>query len=137
MNYIVFPGNVGDNDALLKVAITLGVPKKISAPNTTGKDSIESSNPLATNRPEEGADKRLPISAVISPLSFKYKNNNKLLSVLTAAVTDGYAIAAFNVYNLEGAKAVVAAAESCDSPVILQVFTCSHFYFLFISPNLF
>lgn len=28
MNYVVFPGNVGDADALLKVAITLGVAAK-------------------------------------------------------------------------------------------------------------
>ena len=85
MNYIVFPGNVGDNDALLKVAITLGVPKKISVPQTTGKDSIDGSNPSATNRPEEGADKQLPISAVVPPLSFKYKNDNKLLSEIGRA----------------------------------------------------
>lgn len=33
----------------------------------------------------------------------------------------GYAVGAFNVYNLEGIEAVVAAAEEEQSPAILQV----------------
>ena len=33
----------------------------------------------------------------------------------------GYAVGAFNVYNLEGAASVVAAAEEERSPAILQV----------------
>ena len=33
----------------------------------------------------------------------------------------GYAVGAFNVYNLEGIEAVVAAAEAENSPAILQV----------------
>lgn len=33
----------------------------------------------------------------------------------------GYAVGAFNVYNLEGVEAVVAAAEEKHSPAILQV----------------
>jgi fructose/tagatose bisphosphate aldolase len=33
----------------------------------------------------------------------------------------GYAVGAFNVYNLEGAMAVVAAAEAENSPAILQI----------------
>lgn len=41
--------------------------------------------------------------------------------LLYAARDVGYAIGAFNVYNLEGVKAVVGAAEAQDSPVILQV----------------
>ena len=36
----------------------------------------------------------------------------------------GYAVGAFNVYNLEGVQAVVAAAEEQQSPAILQV--CCH-----------
>ena len=137
MNYIVFPGNVGDNDALLKVAITLGVTKKVSTLKKTGKDLIDGT-PLVTSGPREGVHKHLSTPAVVSPLSEGYKNNNKLLSALTAAVTDGYAIAAFNVYNLEGAKAVVAAAESCGAPVILQVLTGSlSFIISFPSPSLY
>ena len=41
--------------------------------------------------------------------------------LLLAAQADGYAIGAFNVYNLEGVSAVVRAAESESSPVMLQV----------------
>jgi len=33
----------------------------------------------------------------------------------------GYAVGAFNVYNMEGVEAVVAAAEEEQSPAILQV----------------
>lgn len=43
------------------------------------------------------------------------------LALLQAAQSDGYAIGAFNVYNLEGVKAVIAAAEVERSPVMLQV----------------
>jgi tagatose 1,6-diphosphate aldolase GatY/KbaY len=43
------------------------------------------------------------------------------LTLLRAAEADGYAIGAFNVYNLEGVKAVVGAAEAERSPALLQV----------------
>lgn len=36
----------------------------------------------------------------------------------------GYAVGAFNVYNLEGIASVVAAAEEERSPAILQVSSC-------------
>lgn len=42
-------------------------------------------------------------------------------SLLDDARAGGYAVGAFNVYNLEGATAVIAAAESQQSPVILQI----------------
>ncbi len=41
--------------------------------------------------------------------------------LLRAAQDGGYAIGAFNVYNLEGVRAVVAAAESQSSPAMLQL----------------
>src|SRR5712691_1217141 len=41
--------------------------------------------------------------------------------LLQAAVAGEYAIGAFNVYNLEGVRAVVNAAEAQRSPVILQL----------------
>ena len=41
--------------------------------------------------------------------------------LLHAAAAGGYAIGAFNVYNLEGVRAVVSAAEAHRSPVILQL----------------
>ncbi|MFL5804271.1 MAG: class II fructose-bisphosphate aldolase [Roseiflexaceae bacterium] len=43
------------------------------------------------------------------------------LALLRAAQLGGYALGAFNVYNLEGACAVVAAAEAARSPAMLQV----------------
>jgi tagatose 1,6-diphosphate aldolase GatY/KbaY len=43
------------------------------------------------------------------------------LTLLHGAEAGGYAIGAFNVYNLEGAKAVVGAAEAERSPAMLQV----------------
>lgn len=43
------------------------------------------------------------------------------LELLKAAQSGGYAVGAFNVYNLEGVQAVIAAAEDESSPVILQI----------------
>ena len=43
------------------------------------------------------------------------------IRLLQAAQDGGYAIGAFNVYILEGAKAVVAAAEAMHRPAILQI----------------
>ena len=41
--------------------------------------------------------------------------------LLIDAQVGGYAIGAFNVYNLEGVKAVIQAAEATKSPVMLQL----------------
>ncbi|MEG5065881.1 class II fructose-bisphosphate aldolase [Microcoleus sp. B3-A4] len=41
--------------------------------------------------------------------------------LLNTALRNGYAIGAFNVYNLEGVKAVIKAAEALHSPAILQL----------------
>ncbi|KAK8470446.1 hypothetical protein PHAVU_004G150100 [Phaseolus vulgaris] len=41
--------------------------------------------------------------------------------ILNNAEKGGYAVGAFNVYNLEGAEAVVSAAEEEQSPAILQI----------------
>ena len=43
------------------------------------------------------------------------------IELLNRARQGGYAIGAFNVYNLEGARAVVAAAETERSPAMLQI----------------
>jgi tagatose 1,6-diphosphate aldolase GatY/KbaY len=43
------------------------------------------------------------------------------IALLQTAQAGGYAIGAFNVYNLEGVQAVVAAAEAEGSPVLLQI----------------
>lgn len=45
--------------------------------------------------------------------------------LLTTASGNGYAIGAFNVYNLEGVLAVIGAAEEEDSPVLLQLHPAS------------
>lgn len=47
--------------------------------------------------------------------------NATLPALLRAAREGGYALGAFNVYNLEGARAVVAAAEAARSPALLQL----------------
>ncbi|KAK1278673.1 hypothetical protein QJS04_geneDACA017166 [Acorus gramineus] len=73
--YIVFPGNVGGNNALAEVY-----------KNWAGSLRIPSTKDL-----------------------------------LLSAEEGGYAVGAFNVYNLEGAKAVIAAAEVEKSPAILQI----------------
>ena len=43
------------------------------------------------------------------------------IALLQAAQAGGYALGAFNVYNLEGVRAVVGAAEELHSPAILQI----------------
>lgn len=43
------------------------------------------------------------------------------VALLRAAQGGGYAVGAFNVYNLEGVRAVVVAAEDLRSPAILQI----------------
>ncbi|CAI9113691.1 OLC1v1014344C1 [Oldenlandia corymbosa var. corymbosa] len=73
--YIVFPGNVGDANALAEVV------KRWARPERTTS------------------------------------TKNLLLN----AERGGYAIGSFNVYNLEGVEAVVAAAEDVGSPAILQI----------------
>ena len=48
-----------------------------------------------------------------------------ITSLLRSADEGGYALGAFNVYNLEGVRAVVAASEAEGSPVIIQVHPAS------------
>lgn len=43
------------------------------------------------------------------------------LELLETARRNSYAIGAFNIYNLEGVRAVLDAAEACHSPVMLQL----------------
>src|SRR5262245_28542284 len=43
------------------------------------------------------------------------------LELLHAARAGGYAVGGFNIYNLEGARAIVAAAEAERSPAMLQI----------------
>lgn len=96
MRYIVFPGNVGNNDTLALVAEQLGVPR---------------ANSIARNVSDVGS----------APWSQDVKAKNKTFQILEGARIEGRAIAAFNVYNLEGAKAAVTAAEELNMSVLLQV----------------
>ncbi|GMQ11553.1 hypothetical protein CsSME_00054150 [Camellia sinensis var. sinensis] len=73
--YIVFPGNVGDSNALAEVVKSWARPVRLSSTK----------------------------------------------ELLLNAEKGGYAVGAFNVYNLEGVEAVVAAAEEERSPAILQI----------------
>ncbi|CAM6127619.1 unnamed protein product [Calypogeia fissa] len=59
------------------------------------------------------------ITQVIKTWSKSLRKSTKEL--LSAAKCGGYAIGAFNIYNLEGVQAVVAAAEAEQSPAILQI----------------
>ncbi|GER40169.1 D-tagatose-1,6-bisphosphate aldolase subunit GatY, partial [Striga asiatica] len=72
--YIVFPGNVGDNNAVAEVVKRWSHPGRLSTKE-----------------------------------------------LLINAEKGGYAVGAFNVYNLEGVEAVIAAAEEQQSPAILQI----------------
>jgi hypothetical protein len=101
MNYIVFPGNVGSNESLSQVAEKLGVQKKQNN-QAVGEATV----PLS--------------SAEIAHL----REENRTFQILCSSKTsrsEPIAIAAFNVYNLEGAKAVMDAAQELQSSVILQV----------------
>ncbi|XP_044465929.1 uncharacterized protein LOC123196112 isoform X2 [Mangifera indica] len=73
--YIVFPGNVGNNNALAQVVKSWARPARLSSTK----------------------------------------------ELLLNAETGKYAVGAFNVYNMEGVEAVVAAAEEERSPAILQI----------------
>ncbi|KAJ4713548.1 ketose-bisphosphate aldolase class-II family protein [Melia azedarach] len=73
--YIVFPGNVGDNNALAQVVRSWASPARLSSTR----------------------------------------------DLLLNAEKGEYAVGAFNVYNMEGVEAVVAAAEEEHSPAILQI----------------
>jgi tagatose 1,6-diphosphate aldolase GatY/KbaY len=44
-----------------------------------------------------------------------------MTTLMEAAIGNGYALGAFNVYNLEGVRAVIAGAEIERSPAILQI----------------
>ncbi|KAF2298445.1 hypothetical protein GH714_023598 [Hevea brasiliensis] len=96
--YIVFPGNVGDSKALAEVVKSWARPSRLSS--TKELLLVRTVNLIV-----------LIYFFHILTISFCIKNAEK----------GGYAIGAFNVYNMEGAEAVVAAAEEENSPAILQI----------------
>lgn len=84
MPYVVFPGNVGDNEALMRVASRLGVrPVRETAVET----SEVTNDVVATS----SADSIGPVDSV------GLGRGAGLLSALAAARTRNSAIAAFNV----------------------------------------
>jgi len=89
MPYVVFPGNVGDDDALLRVISKLQL------------------------RPRKLVGRELGLGSA------------QLVAQLAAALLARKAVPAFNVYNLEGAKAAVETAELFGAPVMLQVHPAS------------
>lgn len=102
INYVVFPGNVGDEAALTRVAQKMGVKLKNMTKNSFSIAEISDSLPNIRENIETEV-------------------RGGMIYTLKHAQKQGFAIAAFNVYNLEGAKAVISAAEKVNIPVILQV----------------
>lgn len=100
MHYIVFPGNVGNVDTLALVAEKLGV---------------------ARSSPDMMNSKQTPPAASLEPWNESFKQKNQTFQILESARASEKAVAAFNVYNLEGAKAAVTAAEEQGMPILLQV----------------
>ncbi|KAJ6874910.1 hypothetical protein NC652_034581 [Populus alba x Populus x berolinensis] len=95
--YIVFPGNVGDSKALADVVKSWALPSRLSS--TKELLLVRTAN-----------------------LLFKYWIYLDIdIILIKNAERGGYAVGAFNVYNMEGAEAVVAAAEEENSPAILQI----------------
>jgi hypothetical protein len=105
LQYIVFPGNVGDDSALSKVVQKLGV--SLRGVNNKFHNTLTRMKKISTNG-----------SSSSSSSGTKFHH---VVSALQSAETKGFALAAFNVYNLEGASAVIRAAEKLNSAVILQV----------------
>ena len=118
MSYVVYPGNVGDNNGLCNVAEKLGVKRKFTSTSTNFN------YPISTQQ----------IQSI--------RASNRTFQLLQKEKNNLHAVAAFNIYNLEGAKAVVDAAEELQSSIILQVyfhpsFLSNFFNFLFTLQSLF
>lgn len=114
--YVVFPGNVGDANSLVRVAEVLGVKRNNNVELLEGHPSSAAvSGNVSVSDLYVSPDDLLPVPKVHKAY------RGRTLSLLEEAVSRKEAIAAFNVYNMEGAKAVVDAAEECEAPVILQV----------------
>jgi hypothetical protein len=95
MNYVVFPGNVGDDDALFRVAVKFGVepltPPTSSSSANTANSSDTTSTSSSTSTPSSSSVTASSITTTSS------SSRPSLLSELTKARSFGYAVAAFNV----------------------------------------
>jgi len=94
--YVVFPGNVGSPQALHDAVQKLTHHQASSLPSSSSSSST--THPL-----------------------FTPSSSSRTLDLVEAARAEGQAVGAFNVYNLEGVRAVVLAAAATDSSAILQV----------------
>ena len=106
--YVVFPGNVGAPDDLARVVMKLT--------GRTDADVLAASGyattPALAPTPAPPLETAPPV-----PLATPHPT----LDMLREAREYERAVGAFNVYNLEGALAVVSAAEELGCPAILQV----------------
>ena len=132
MPYVVFPGNVGDDEGLLRVLRRLGVGRvqqQQQQQQGLGRGATKSTASASadTSTPGSRTAQRSPTHAISSSSSSTplRADSSRLLAALSQARQHSRAIAAFNVYNLEGAKAVVEAAEKKRAPIMLQVHPAS------------
>lgn len=98
---LLYIGNVGDSKALAELVKSWARPVRLS-----------STKELLFVR---------AINIIIKDFRLLFPLILKNLFYIQNAEKGGYAVGAFNVYNLEGVEAVVAAAEEEQSPAILQV----------------
>ncbi|EKU21683.1 fructose-bisphosphate aldolase, class II [Nannochloropsis gaditana CCMP526] len=101
MKYVVFPGNVGSSQALFEAAQKLCFPPSTSTPPSS--------------------DSKTSLASCVTPTRPVFASSSRTLDLLEAARAKGEAVGAFNVYNLEGVRAVVRAAAATNSSAILQV----------------
>jgi hypothetical protein len=99
--YVVFPGNVGSSQALFEAAQKLCFPPSASTPPSP--------------------DSKTSLASCVTPTRPVFASSSRTLDLLEAARAKGEAVGAFNVYNLEGVRAVVRAAAATNSSAILQV----------------
>jgi Fructose-bisphosphate aldolase class-II len=118
MHYAVFPGNVGDDSALTRVVTKFGGRRLITKPDPSSKsqgDLDAGASTKASGRSAEVGRGNGPI------IRSRTNESSSMINLLKDYQQKGKAVAAFNVYNLEGAKAVITAAQRMNAPVILQV----------------
>jgi len=124
MPYVVFPGNVGDDEGLLRVLRRLGV-GRIEDLSPGVSEYAPKSTPPGTGSTPPRQTPKLKKDGSSSSTTPLRADSSRLLAALSQARQHSRAIAAFNVYNLEGAKAVVQAAEKMGAPIMLQVHPAS------------
>lgn len=127
MRYIVFPGNVGSENALVECMEKLGVRRQDENIYSL-RDGDISSDYVDEDITSIKSHHHRQQQQLLSDVELKWKQNSKkndTIKILSNTQNESSlqkrAVAAFNVYNLEGAKAVIEAAEQLDTDVILQV----------------